>query len=221
MWELILQKGGVIVWLLKIFLGCLFGAIIGKYLNVYTFKILQKEYDVAQCKTGALFIYSLPGILNVVTYLLIFILIENYAQCFLYSLMASVLIVISVVDVRTYQIPIVCNRLLLLLGILQLVLDYKNWFLYLAGMIFVSIFMLLVYLLTKGTGIGGGDIKLMAAAGLILGGNRIWIALFVGAMLGSVIQLTRIVAGQKGHVFAFGPYLSVGIFFAAMFGDKF
>lgn len=211
----------MIMWLLKVLLVSLFGIAIGRCLNVYLRKIFQKKYNVVLCKTGSFFNDSLPEVLNGITYLLIFIIDKNQVERMLYYIMASILIVISVIDVKTYQIPVSCNRLLLLLGGIRVVLDYKNWVLYLTGMVFVSGFLLLLYLLTKGNGIGGGDIKLMAAAGLILGGNRIWIALFVGAMLGSVIQLTRIAVGQKGHVFAFGPYLSVGIFFAALFGDKF
>ena len=74
--------------------------------------------------------------------------------------------------------------------------------------------------MTKGRGIGGGDIKLMAAAGLLLGFQGIILALILGCVLGSVIHLLRMKLQDKNNVLALGPYLSVGIFIAMLYSDK-
>jgi leader peptidase (prepilin peptidase)/N-methyltransferase len=129
------------------------------------------------------------------------------------------LVAISVIDWRTYEIPAGLNIAILTLGIVQCVLDYKNWKLYLIGMVCVSGFLFLLFLLTKGRGIGGGDIKLMFAAGLLLGWQKIILALMIGCIVGSIIHLILMKVSDKGRMLAFGPYLSAGIFISILFGD--
>ena len=85
----------------------------------------------------------------------------------------------------------------------------------------ISLFLLLCYLVTKGRGIGGGDVKLMAAAGLCVGWQNIVFALFAGCIIGSVIQCIKMAVTKEGRMFAFGPYLSMGIFMAILFGHRF
>ena len=77
---------------------------------------------------------------------------------------------------------------------------------------------LALWALTKGAGIGMGDVKLMAAAGLLLGWPRILLSMLLGSVLGSVIHLFRMKRGA-GKRLAFGPYLSAGIMFSAWFGS--
>ena len=66
---------------------------------------------------------------------------------------------------------------------------------------------------------GGGDIKLMAAAGLFLGWENCILAMVIGCIVGSVIHLMRMKISKKESVLAFGPYLSIGIFIAMLYGD--
>ena len=67
---------------------------------------------------------------------------------------------------------------------------------------------LIIYWITKGRGIGGGDIKLMAAAGLLLGWQNILLSLMIGSIAGSVIHLALMKIQGKDRVLAFGPYLA-------------
>ena len=73
-------------------------------------------------------------------------------------------------------------------------------------------------MLTGGRGIGCCDIKLMAAAGLLIGWQNIIIALFVGCILGSIIHISLMIILKKERMLAFGPYLSLGIFLAMLYG---
>ena len=91
---------------------------------------------------------------------------------------------------------------------------------HLIGAAAVSGFLLILYLATKGRGIGGGDIKLMAAAGLFLGWKNCILAFVIGCVLGSVIHLIRMKVSKQDHVLAFGPYLAAGIFIASLWGEK-
>ena len=75
-------------------------------------------------------------------------------------------------------------------------------------------------MISKGRAIGGGDIKLMAAAGLLVGWKQIILAFLLGCILGAIIHLIRMRVSKADHVLAMGPYLSVGIFIAALWGNQ-
>ena len=65
----------------------------------------------------------------------------------------------------------------------------------------------------------GINIKLMAACGLILGWKQIILAFLLGCIIGSVVHTIRIKVSGAGHMLAMGPYLSAGIFLAALWGN--
>ena len=67
---------------------------------------------------------------------------------------------------------------------------------------------------------GGGDVKLMAVAGLLIGWQNIIIAFFLGCIIGSIIHLIRMRVSDAENVLAMGPYLAVGLFIAAMWGQN-
>jgi leader peptidase (prepilin peptidase)/N-methyltransferase len=142
------------------------------------------------------------------------------AESLLLCICASALIVISVIDWRTYEIPAGCNILIGMLGIVQIFLDLTHWYSYVTGFFTVSVLFYIIYLVTKGRGIGGGDIKLMAAAGLLLGWQKILLALAIGSIAGSVIHLTLMKLQKRDRVLAFGPYLSLGIFVSMLYGNE-
>lgn len=137
----------------------------------------------------------------------------------LVSLLASVLLALSVIDARTGEIPLGLNAAVLVLAVLATVLDRDNWLSHVSGLFTVSIPLWLVWLLTKGRGVGGGDIKLMAAAGLFLGWRNIVLSLFLACILATVIHLMLMAAKKAGRRLAFGPYLSAAILLALLWGE--
>jgi leader peptidase (prepilin peptidase)/N-methyltransferase len=80
--------------------------------------------------------------------------------------------------------------------------------------------LLAIYLISGGRAIGGGDVKLMAACGLLLGWQNIVLALGIGCIVGSVIHIARMKLSGAGQVLAMGPYLAIGIFIASIFGNQ-
>ena len=137
----------------------------------------------------------------------------------IYCLMASALLVLSVIDWRTYEIPLCLNVFLFILGVAAVVLDRGNLVDHLIGMVCVSGLLEVLYLVSGGRAIGGGDIKLMFACGLILGWERIILAFLLGCVIGSVVHTVRIKVSKAGRMLAMGPYLSAGVLLAALWGD--
>lgn len=137
----------------------------------------------------------------------------------IYCFMASALLVLSIIDWRTYEIPFGINVFLFVLGVAMTILDRGNLAEHLIGMICVSGLLGILYLLTGGRAIGGGDIKLMFACGLILGWKLILLAFFLGCIIGSVVHIIRMSVKKAGRMLAMGPYLSAGILLAALWGN--
>ena len=105
-------------------------------------------------------------------------------------------------------------------GVLSVLLDPAAWGAHLIGALCVSVPMLLLCLLIPGA-FGGGDIKLMAAAGLFLGWQHTLLAMFFGILGGGfygIYLLAAKKADKKDH-FAFGPFLCAGIVIAMLAGQ--
>ncbi len=176
------------------------------------------------CKAKLSVQYPIVELLNGLLYCLIYYFMGSNIQSVLTAALTSALIVIAVIDWRTYEIPFGLNVFIAALGVAAVVVklsngDFTGTFDNIIGALSVSVFLLVIYLVTGGRGIGGGDIKLMAAAGLFLGWKRCILAFVIGCVLGSVIHLIRMKVSDTDHVLAFGPYLASGIFIASIWGD--
>lgn len=160
-------------------------------------------------------------------------------------ILCSVLIVISVIDWRTFEIPVSANIVILVLAIIKLISygyqDSRYYKFYcdaigknpgffellyargramelVIGFFVVSVPLAIIYYASKGRAIGGGDVKLMAVAGLFLGWKLALVALIAGCLYGSVIHIIRMKVSGEGKQLAMGPYLSAGIVTALWFG---
>lgn len=164
--------------------------------------------------------YPVVELLNGIIYLIVISKVGITLYGILLCILYSVLIVISIIDFRTYTIPIGLNKGCFLIGVIYSILDYSNLFDHLLGMVCVSGFLFVLYFLTKKQGIGDGDIKLMIGAGAFLGLWPSLLALWIACVLGAIIHCIRMKVSKVGHRLAFGPYLSVGIVISALYGKE-
>ena len=163
--------------------------------------------------------YPLIEAANGILYLIVFWKYGMSVDSLLYCLLFSALLALSVIDFRTYEIPLGINIFILALGLIRVATDFSHVMDYGIGFLCVSVFLLLVYLVTKGRGIGGGDVKLMAVCGLLLGWKLIILAFLLGCIIGSVCHLLRMRFAGAERVLAMGPYLSIGVAIAALWGN--
>lgn len=173
-----------------------------------------------KCKAKLSPQYPIIEAANGLLYCLTFYVLGFTIYSGLVCLLVSALLALSVIDFRTFEIPLGFNVFILTLGLIHLALDYPNWLQYVIGLVAVSGFFYAIYIATKGRGIGGGDIKLMAACGLFLGWKLIILAMVAGCIIGAVIHVARMRIAKADRVLAMGPYLSVGVFLAVLWGDR-
>lgn len=173
-----------------------------------------------KCRTKLSVQYPLIEALNGVLYIIVYAVHGVSVETLLYCLLFSALLALSVIDFRTYEIPVGFNYFILALGLIRVATDYANWPVYAIGLLSVSLFLYILYKASKGRAIGGGDIKLMATCGLLLGWKCIILAFVLGCIIGSVVHVARMRITKADHVLAMGPYLSVGVAIAALWGEQ-
>ncbi|KDR93814.1 leader peptidase (prepilin peptidase) / N-methyltransferase [Peptoclostridium litorale DSM 5388] len=167
------------------------------------------KYPVVELLTGFLFIWVFS--------------VLGFSTVFLkYAVLTCILLVVSFIDLEHQIIPdeIVIFSLAAgaVLNIMSRDVSLKS-----AGIGFfaASGILLLIAIITKG-GMGGGDIKLMAAVGLFIGTGPVLLGLFLSFIIGGVISLILIILKLKGRkdYIPFGPFLSIGSLVSALFYNQ-
>ncbi len=151
--------------------------------------------------------------------------IRNFMEIFtLFYLLFSIyaLIVIFFTDLETEIIPDKVIYPAILLSFVYAILNYGfpvNEPL-LSGLL-AGLFFLVLFLITRGRGIGFGDIELALFMGLFLGFPKIIIALYSAFLTGAAAGVILVFRGKKtlkSHL-PFGPFLVAGTVFALFFGQ--
>lgn len=183
-----------------------------------------------RCKARISPIYPAVEALTGAMYLLLYLRFGFIWQLLVYMALVSLLIVISAIDLKTMEIP---NGLIIagfIVGTIQLAATaltgiFGDWFSYMIGLFAGGLPLLLIALiagfLLKKEAMGGGDVKLMAFCGFIIGWKLVIPAYLIGIVLGAVISVLLLALGRKkrGDEIPFGPFLSLGVVLSVFFGD--
>ena len=189
------------------------------YHNVPVFSYLWLRGKCADCGQPISIRYPL---VELFTGLLALLILAVYGFSFQWLVVFSagaILICITMIDFDTMIIP---NGLVLALMAPALV----SFFFFpelgllsrVIGIVAISLPMLLLTLFIPDA-FGGGDIKLMAVAGFMLGWEHTLLAAFIGLLLGGAVAVVLLAKKTKDKHMPFGPYLCIGIMTALLFGD--
>lgn len=118
-------------------------------------------------------------------------------------LLTQFLLFAAVYDIKTHTVPDEIHILILLVGLIEF-----QPFPALLGLLLAPLPLLIAALCKTGS-IGGGDVKLMAACGFVLGVSRSYGALMLG-LLAAV--LCNAVFNKEKRPFPLIPYLALGCF---------
>lgn len=188
-------------------------------------KKIDWTYPAIEFITGMLFVWwATLGFaffhLNELPYLLI--------QPAFWLFVGIILIIIFVID---YLYGIIPDYSIVLLGGASLVyrlslvisdqmkwVDFSNSLI--AGLIAFLFFMGL-FLVTKGKGIGFGDVKLAPVMGFLLGFPKAIVGFYLSFVLGGLVGILLLLWGKKkfGQTIPFGPFMVVGLVLGLMYGE--
>lgn len=187
----------------------------------YCRKKISLQYPLVELATGLLFIFVYWWDLG--RFMIYDLRFTNVIELFYLLFITSSFIVIFVTDLKYGIIPdkiifpgIFVSLFYLILNTPYLILGY---FLSAIG---AFLFFLALFLLTKGKGMGFGDVKLAFLLGLILGFPGIVVAGYTAFLTGAVVSTILVLWGKKrffGGTIPFGPFLILGAFSGVFFKD--
>ena len=229
----------------------LFGTVIGSFLNVCIYRIPRKEsivttgshcphcntfikpYDnipilsflilkgkCRHCHQPIKWRYPLVELLTGISFALNFMVFNLTIPFLLNSILVACLIVIAFIDIDTMIIHDRFHIIILLLGVAAIILNQQELTNSLLGLFVISIPLAIITFITSG--FGGGDIKLMAAAGLYLGATSILVAFLIGLLTGGIYAsyLLFVKKAKRKAEMPFGPFLCLGIYIASLYGPQ-
>lgn len=230
-------------------IALVFGVLVGSFLNVLILRIPEGEDVVREashcphcgrilqfselvpvlsyavqggkcrgCEMPISIQYPLVESLNACLWLVLFWELGFSWITVCYALVASMLLAIAVIDARTMEIDPTLNKCILVLGVIVTVLDRAYFSEHLIGMAIVSVPLIIVMVFTN-EGIGGGDIKLMATCGLVLGWYQILLGFVLGCVVGSLLHIVRMALFGAERRLALGPYLAFGVYVSMIWGS--
>ncbi|EEH96585.1 prepilin peptidase [Clostridium tertium] len=168
--------------------------------------------------------YPLVELLNGVLYLLIFLRFGLSLSFVFYSLLTSLLIVISYIDLdskyiysSTTILGVVLAAIYIVVGLYTKDISISNNIL--GGAIGYGIIYLIV-VITKG--MGQGDAEVAGVCGLFIGIKGILVCLFIAVVLGGLVAAIILIfkLKEKKSEIAFSPYISIGSIVYILLGKE-
>ena len=168
--------------------------------------------------------YPLVELLNGVLYLLIFLKFGLSLSFVFYSLLTSLLIVISYIDLdskyiysSTTILGVVLAAIYIVVGLYTKDISISNNVL--GGAIGYGIIYLIV-VITKG--MGQGDAEVAGVCGLFIGIKGILVCLFIAVVLGGLVAAIILIfkLKEKKSEIAFSPYISIGSIVYILLGKE-
>jgi prepilin signal peptidase PulO-like enzyme (type II secretory pathway) len=165
-------------------------------------KKLSPWYPITEVATGLVYVLLWRYVVQV--------MMDPIDMLALYTIV-SALIVIVIADLKYHIIPDLMTGVIVLAGVIYvwpgLVLEHVG-----AGLLDMGILFAL-YILTRGKGMGFGDVKFAFVIGLLLGMRDGLLALYLAFLLGGLYGIGVLVLKRGGmkSMIAFGPFLVAGL----------
>jgi len=188
----------------------------------YCKKPISPQYPLVELLTAVLFVVSYiawPLLMN----------IEQWVYLGLWLVSVAVMMALAIYDLKWMILPNRMVAVLLSLALVQLLvaviwqqslapLMTALWGALIGGGLFYVLFQL-----SAGRWIGGGDVKLGAVLGLIVGGpmNGI-LLLFIASFMGTLVAVPLLALGkaERTSKLPFGPYLLLAAYVVYLFGSR-
>lgn len=222
-----------------------FGSVVGSFLNVVAYRIPKKESLIKGrshcttcgkqilnrdlipvfswiflggkcrfCKSKISAQYMTVELITGLSYLAAYLKLGLSVELAYAIVLFPFLMTLSLWDFERKEIPYACSISIAVLGVISFFTAQMPWYEHLIGAVVIAVpFAVLAFL----GAMGGGDVQLMAAAGLLLGWSIIpaaMIGIILGAIFGIIVK-----AITKHNLICFGPFLSIGIAAGYLFGS--
>lgn len=170
---------------------------------------ISSIYPIIEASTGLLFLFS-------------FLHATSIEEMIYGWLLVSLLIIVLVTDLTKMMIP---DKILLffflLFVVFRIIFRLTPWWDSLVGAATGFVLLALIAIISRG-GMGGGDVKLFAVIGLLVGTKTVLLGFFFSTFFGAVIGIGCLLIGviRRRQPVPFVPFIVMGMLTAFFFGDK-
>jgi leader peptidase (prepilin peptidase)/N-methyltransferase len=182
------------------------------------------------CKAKISLRYPLVEFLNAILYVLVLWRFGLAWHTVIYGILCSALIVITFIDLDFQIIPDVITLPGIVIGFIAGSLLMPDPFMRYSRLGFLSSLIgflaggglyYAIAVLSKG-GMGGGDIKMMAMVGALMGWKSVVLTTFLGSFTGAIVGIFLMIFKGKGRKtkIPFGPFLALGVVVTLFFGQE-
>ncbi len=184
---------------------------------------LSPFYPIIEFITGVCFLISAQFIFSKHQSAIEIYNLKFMMDLIFYLYIVSVLIIIFFIDLKYGIIP---DKILFPAVLITLIFNILNSYDQILNMFFsaigASLFFLFLILITKGKGMGYGDVKFVFLIGLLLGFPNIVFSLYLAFLTGGIVSIILILCRRKKFqkdTIPFGPFLSFSTFLCLFWGD--
>ncbi|MEK7181239.1 MAG: prepilin peptidase [Patescibacteria group bacterium] len=198
------------------------------------------QYPIVELISGLIFVL-VPAYLKISS----ISLFESATQnSIFFILVFETLLIVSLIDIRLRLIPDETNIFLILLSVPIIIFQKTQfglvsgsflgsyaalfgfreniWVNHLFAFFFGAAFFGLLILITRGRGMGFGDLKMAAALGAVFGWADILLVVALSFIIGSLFSLPSLIFKKKGlkSLLPFGPFLAMASIVVFFFGHE-
>jgi leader peptidase (prepilin peptidase)/N-methyltransferase len=182
------------------------------------------------CTAKISFRYPLVEFLNASLYALLLWRFGLAWHTLIYGILCSALIVITLVDLDFQIIPDVITLPGIVIAFIAGSFLMPDPFMRYSRLGFLASLIgflaggglyYAIAILSKG-GMGGGDIKMMAMVGALMGWKSVILTTFLGSLTGAIVGIFLMIFKGKGRKtrIPFGPFLALGVLITLFFGQE-
>lgn len=173
------------------------------------------------CKEKISVQYPIVEFANMTIWILMFAKFGLSLQFLLISILFSLLLVLTIIDIYHMILPdslVICT---LIISVLYTVFVRQQYLDSLFGLLVGGGFFLLIVLLSKGAAMGWGDVKLMAVLGILLGFKPAILACGAAFIIGAVVSVILLMNKKVGGKTAvpFGPFICIGAVISLLYAE--
>ena len=193
--------------------------------NIPVLSYLLLKGKCRQCTASISLLYPIVEISTALLLLIGFINFGMTIRFAIFCVISPALLTISIIDIKHKIIPDRITLPGIIFGLIagSYLIGLKESLLGLISGGGIFLFSSEVYYRVRGrVGMGGGDIKFIAAVGALLGLKQVFLVIFLSAFMGSVVGLIGLV-GKKINTTSqvpFGPFLAVGTLIVYFSGEN-
>lgn len=199
------------------------------YDNIPVLSYLMLGGKCRKCKEHISIRYTLVELFNMLLWLLsVYLFYEvSLIYCIISMIASSLLICVFFIDLEHMLIFNRFSISIAILGLIAMFFDnYTNILDHIlggviGGLAFVLLYFSCIWILKK-EGFGWGDVKLVAAVGLLLGWQKLLFAMIIASVVGSIVLLIikAIQKDEEGKEYPFAPFIVAGVLVSMFVGSN-